>query len=246
MKIFKIAICILLTCLILCACTNKRLTPNGEKLIDNKTGIEYNVAPSCYEPIGLGTEYARSDRQGYDVTYYRIGELSPLEWLTDGEYNVYYANGVTLPSFDEMSFNRIVVCEEYDALISVKDITDASLVNKVIDGYKNAQETEYLGLKADAVYKLKFRSAIYPYIQYSLTYYEYTDGCKVQVNVDDITTYEYYTNDESVTITTAENSDGGWTVTYDYGKYFIRNEYTGDFFKVSDELADIVGNISYE
>ena len=246
MKVLKTAICVLLMCVALVSCANKRLTPSGDKLVDGKTDIEYNVAPMCYEPVSLGKEFARSDRQDYEITYYQMGELSTDEWLCDGEYNVYYADGVKLPTFEEMSINRILVCQEDEALISIKDITDEELVLAVIDAYKNGEATEYIGLKADIALKLKFRSAIYPYLQYSLSYYEYTDGCIIEDKTDDISSYKYFTTDKSVEITTTENDDGTYTVTYNYGKYFIRNESDGTFVKVSEELYKIIGSASDE
>ena len=246
MKVLKMAICVLLACVVLASCANKRLMPSGDKLVDGKTDIEYNVASASYEPVSLGKEFARSDRQGYEITYYQIGELSTDEWLCDGEYNVYYADGVKLPSFEEMNFNRILVCQEDEALVSIKDITEKKLVLAVIDGYKNGEASEYIGLKADVILELKFRSAIYPYLQYSLSYYEYTDGCIIEDKTDDISSYKYITADESVEITTTENDDGSYTVTYNYGKYFIRNESDGAFVKVSEKLHEIIGSVSDE
>lgn len=242
MKFLKVAICALLVCVLLCSCANKRLTPSGDKLVDKKTGIEYNVAPACYEPVSLGKEFARSDRQDYEVTYYQLGELSSEEWLCDGEYNVYYTDGVKLPSFDEMMINRVLVCREDQTLVGIKDITDESLVSAIIDGYKNGQATEYVGLKADVIYELKLRSPIYPYMQYTLSYYEYKDGCVLTDKTDDIENYKYFVSDDLVGITTEQNEDGSYTVTYNYGKYFIRNEADGSFIKLSDELGQIIGS----
>ena len=242
MKLLKVAICALVLCLLLCSCANKRLTPSGDKLVDGKTGIEYNVAPSCYEPVSFGKEFAKSDRKDYEITYYQLGELSSEEWLCDGEYNVYYTDGVKLPSFDEMMINRVLVCREDQTLIGIKDITDEALVAAIVDGYKKGQATEYVGLKADVIYELKFRSAIYPYLQYTLSYYEYKDGCVLTDKTDDIENYKYFASDDLVDITTEQNEDGSYTVTYNYGKYFIRNEADGSFVKLSDELGQIIGS----
>ena len=242
MRFIKIAICALVLCLLFCSCSNKRLTPSGDKLVDGKTGIRYNVAPVCYEPVTLGKEFARSDRQDYEVVYFLLGELSSSEWLCDGEYNVYYTDGVKLPTFEQMMINRILVCREDQNLIAIKDITDEALVDLVIDGYKSAPQTEYVGLKADVIYEIKFRSAIYPYIQYSLSYYEYKNGCVLTDKTDDIENYKYFASEDVVDITIVQNEDGSYTITYDYGKYFIRNEADGSFVRLSDEVGAIIGS----
>ena len=240
MKTVKTIMVVLLLCVLLVSCADARFASSGNVLVDNKTNIEYNVAPGCYEPVSLGKEVAKVDKGSYEKIYYQIGELSINEWLTDNSYNVFYADGVKLPTFEEMMFNRILVCEEYDQLVCINDITDSSLVSALIDGYNNGTPSKYMEFKADEVLKLKFRSAIYPYLQYSLTYYEYTDGCFFEDTTDDIENYKYLTNDEFVDITVDPNDDGTYTVRYDYGKYFIRNEADGTFVKVGEEVHEII------
>ena len=134
----------------------------------------------------------------------------------------------------------MLVCEEVDTLVSINDVTDAQSVKALINAYLNGERAEYIGLKADSVLKLKLRSALYPYIQYSLTYYEYENGCILKDTTDDIASYKYLTNDDGVEISVDQNADGSYTVTYNYGKYFIRNESDGTFVRVGQDVYDII------
>lgn len=240
MKILKAIFALVLVASVITSCSDGRISSDGDVLIDKQTNITYKVAPSCYEPVSLGKEHSKSNKQGYEKIYYLLGELSSNEWLTDSEYNVYYATGIKLPTLEEMSCQRLLVCEEGDSLVSINDVTDAQSVKALIDAYLNGERAEYIGLKADSVLKLKLRSAIYPYIQYSLTYYEYENGCILTDATDDIATYKYLADESEADISVEQNADGSYTVTYDYGKYFIRNESDGTFVRVGQEVHDIV------
>ena len=240
MKIIKTALIMLIACIALVSCANSRFSSSGTLLKDKHTNTEYNVAPSCYEPVSLGKEIAREDKGSYEKVYYQMGELSESEWLTDDSYNVFYAEGIKLPTFEEMMCNRLLVCKDTDQLVSLFDITDSTLVSAVIEGYLNGEPSKYISLGSHSVLKLKFRSAVYPYLQYSLTYYEYPDGCVYEDTTSDIENYKYLANDEFVDISVTENSDGTYTVRYDYGSYFIHNEADGTYVKVGKDLADII------
>jgi hypothetical protein len=240
MKILKAIFALMLIAALITSCSDGRVSSDGDLLIDKQTNITYRVAPSCYEPVALGKEHSRSNKQGYEKIYYLLGELSGNEWLTDSEYNVYRALGVKLPTLEEMNCQRMLVCEEGDTLVSINDVTDAQSVKALINAYLNGERAEYIGLKADSVLKLKLRSALYPYIQYSLTYYEYENGCILKDTTDDIASYKYLTDDDGVEISVEQNADGSYTVTYNYGKYFIRNESDGTFVRVGQDVYDII------
>ena len=243
MKILKTGIAIFISLILLVSCSSPRFSSSGETLIDNETGISYNVAPFCYEPTSLGEEISRFDNGAYEKTYYRIGDIAGEEWITDDAYNVFYAEGVKLPTLLEMSCNRLLVCEDGTQLIALRDITDGELVSAVIEGYVNGEPSKRVALGEHTALKLKFRSAVYPQLQYSLTYYEYKNGCVYEDVTDDLENYEYLVNDEFVDISVIENQDGTYTVRYDYGKYFILNEADGTYVKVSEDVAKIIGGV---
>ena len=240
MRSIKTVVLLLLACLLLSSCAGTRFSSDGSMLIDKNTKIEYNVAPSCYEPVSLGAEVTRDDNGSHKKTYYQVGTLSTDEWLTDDLYNVYYAKGIKLPTLEEMMCNRLLVCDDGEQLIALLDVTDADAVSAVISAYLNGEPSKYVSLGEHSSLKLKFRSAIYPYLQYSLTYYEYPNGCAYEDTTNDIENYKYLANDEFVDISVVDNGDGTYTVRYDYGKYFIRNESDGTYVKVGEDVASII------
>lgn len=239
-KIFVVVLLIALMMTCVCSC-NSKFNYDGDMLVNKKSGIKYNYAPFCYEPTELGKKYATQKISGIETVYYTIGDLPENEWLANEDLTVFYAEGVHLPTFEEMSPDRILVCEEDYTTSSVADITDSDTVAKIIGEYRNGFSFESSYVIANTKYSLKFRSSSYPYLQYSLSYLEYEEGLVISDKVENTEDYKYLFDEKDVEISMIQNDDGSTTVKYDLGKYFLYSKWDGVFVRIGSTLTDKIG-----
>lgn len=239
-KIFVAALLIAVTMICVCSCSSK-FNYDGDMLVDKKSGIKYNYAPFNYEPTELGKKYATQKVSGIEAVYYTIGDLSANEWLANEDLTVFYAEGVHLPTFEEMSPDRILVCEEDYTTSSIADITDSEAVTKILEEYKNGFSFESSSVIVSTKYSLKFRSSSYPYLQYSLSYLEYEEGLVISDKIESTEDYKYLFDEKEVEISLIQNDDGSTTVKYDLGKYFLYSKWDGVFVRIGSTLSDKIG-----
>ncbi len=113
------------------------------RTVNKKTGTAYNVAPACYQPIAVTEELYGS---GDENTYYALAGVDPAQWLY-GELGVLlYADGVTLPTLEQMNIGEIEM-KENDITLSDR-IMDASVIGEIISQYTSGENLTYLGGQA--------------------------------------------------------------------------------------------------
>lgn len=148
--------------------------------VDGRTGIAYHDAPGCYEPVAIGKEYAQLKYgRKTSVVFYEMGEMDPAKWLCEEGKTVFYADGVTLPTLTEMAPEQVHLCIEQASTMVLSTITDAEDIHALIDVWLNGEEVVYTGLEPNVNLRVKFESASYPGLYYSLIYLEYGDGTKM-------------------------------------------------------------------
>ena len=113
------------------------------------------------------------------VVFYEMGEMDPAKWLCEEGKTVFYADGVTLPTLTEMAPEQVHLCIEQASTMVLSTITDAEDIQALIDVWLNGEEVVYTGLEPNVNLRVKFESASYPGLYYSLIYLEYGDGTKV-------------------------------------------------------------------
>jgi hypothetical protein len=143
---------------------------------DKKTGIKYTDAPSCYEPVQLGDEYAKWKISGENVIFYEVKGMDPRQWLAEEGKTIFYAEDITLPGLRELAPVGIYICVEEDYSIALVEITDADDIQGIINLWENGEALSYPGITPEATYRLKFLSEKYPGIYYNLIYVKYSDG----------------------------------------------------------------------
>ena len=115
----------------------------GGAYVDHRANIKYIAAPSCYEPIEMSEEiYGEMDK----VKFFTIVGADPAKWLCEELGNVFYAEGVTLPTLSEMSIGSADV---FDAQKSITNsageelpfttIDDADTLTAIIEAYANGE-----------------------------------------------------------------------------------------------------------
>lgn len=152
----------------------------GNQYVDGRTDIRYTDAPGCYEPVAIGKEYAKIyyNRKA-SVTLHEVGGMDPAQWLCEEGKTVFYAEGVKLPTLNEMAPEKVHLCIEEAATMVLSTITDAEDIAALIDVWQNGEEVTYTGLEPNVNLRVKFESQTYPGLYYSLIYLEYGDGSKV-------------------------------------------------------------------
>lgn len=147
---------------------------------DNRTGISYTDAPACYEPNYIGKEYARwRYNSKSSIVFYRLGEMDPARWLCEEGKTVFYAEGETLPTLDQMAPDTVHLCVEEATTLILVTITDAEDIAALVDLYLNGEQITYSGLEPTLNLRVKFLSPVYPDLVYSVQYLEYSDGSRV-------------------------------------------------------------------
>lgn len=166
-----------------------------------KTGVEYNYAPVCYEPVTVGSKYAK-----YGSSWlYEVFGTAPTKWLSekyDGIGSVFYSTDSKLPSIGEFKADTIYICTVGDSVVSLADITDPEIIEKAVDLLENGERLESRP-EAEQYYHFKFASEEYSWLYYDVVFiqtyesnYLYNRGLKYTVEVGDLFS-DYVTNLES-------------------------------------------------
>lgn len=152
----------------------------NNQYVDGRTDIRYTDAPGCYEPVAIGKEYAKISYGGKaTVTLHEMGNMDPAQWLCEEGKTVFYAEGVTLPTLNEMAPDKVHLCIEEAVTMVLSTITDAEDIAALIEVWQTGEEVTYTGLEPAVNLRVKFESPTYPGLYYSLIYLEYSDGSKV-------------------------------------------------------------------
>lgn len=139
LKIFAAILATL--CILLCSCGKKYDFSTDEKgnLVNDKNGITYEIAPSCFEAIEVSDEVfaEQGDRQFFSIVG---GDTS--KFLCDTFGIIYYAKGTELPTLQEMGVDYVDVTEN-DVLVNT--VSDAELIDELKLICANAELAEYPG-----------------------------------------------------------------------------------------------------
>ena len=163
-----------------------------------KTGIEYNYAPVFYEPVSIGSKYAK---YGNSWLYEVLG-TAPTKWLSE-EYNgigsVFYSTDSKLPTISEFGADKIYICTVGENVVSLADITDKDIIDKAVSLLENGDRLESRP-ESEQYYHFKFASEKYPFLYYDVIFiqtsesnYLYNRGLKYTVEVGDLFS-DYVTN----------------------------------------------------
>ena len=173
---------VLCAALLLCGCSKlHKLHSDGDVYVDRTTGVSYSPLSSCYEPVSRGEEYAKLDLAGVRYTLHAIGELAPTEYLCTVYNDVYCAEGVRVPTFEEWDISALYVCTNtaMTAAALVLDAdngTDAQLIRSLRDAYLNGTRVTYPSFYTVAEsYTLRYAADNANGLYYCMTYIEYEE-----------------------------------------------------------------------
>ena len=172
---------LLATATLLCGCAkaNKIQMVGDGKYVDQKSGITYNEAPYCYEPISVSEKaYGRFGT----IDFYQIEGVSPEKWLTSTGV-VFYADGESVPALSDMNISYATV--EIDMNLNF-NISDSNVLEALKDAYVNGEAVTRPSPALPASnylinWMIKLADADRG-IYYSISYFEMSDGRKLLFN----------------------------------------------------------------
>ena len=224
------ALCLLAVCIgfAACSCGNEihTIETKANGCYDKNTGVNYLFAPSAYEPTAYEKETFGID--DFDGEYRRVSFtngniVDASDWLYAKDDGILaYNEKKALPSFDQLEVNMVNFCVEDTTSIILSTIDKDDEVADLIDLFKNGLVCERQTGDASDVYYVKFVSSVYP-IAYSVMYIEFESD---RYEYEETTKIDGYEFREGVSYT-VEETDGIYTISYNYGKYFIYDRSTG-------------------
>ncbi len=156
-----------------------------------KTGVEYNYAPVCYEPVTVGSKYAKYGNSWL----YEVFGTAPTKWLSekyDGIGSVFYSTDSKLPDIGEFAADTIYICTVGENVVSIADITDKEVIDEAVWLLENGERLESRP-EAEQYYHFKFASEEYSWLYYDVIFiqtsesnYLYNRGLKYTVEVGDL------------------------------------------------------------
>lgn len=192
MKSILRSLSLLMCCVLLfSACSNLNTFKfEDEQYKDTKNNITYLQAPLYYEAVKLiDGGVARVKRSvGEDLVLYAVEGADRKEMLANDQYELYYAEGVTLPKVWDMNVSEIYICQTKLISAQIASVNKAEDVAALIELYKNGtsfSKTKVSMEQAKGHYYLKFVSKDYPSIYYCLEYLEFEEEVLVYETIKD-------------------------------------------------------------
>ncbi len=140
--------------------------------------LAYLPASATYEPTAVGAPYAYYKRA--DLTLYAIGDEDPTLWLTEayagGATTIFHAESITLPTWETLAPERMLVCASDVVTFCVLEVADADVIAAVLGAFLGGEAAERPTERSTLDYELKFASSAWPQFYMNLIYAEYADG----------------------------------------------------------------------
>lgn len=167
-------------CALSLASCKTTLKPGENGLYDDKNKISYSHASTVYEATALVKEYGKlalSSKESYVL--YTIPGADPTEILATEDYNIVYAEGVTMPTLVEMEPAILRICVDSETVREVANITDGAAVISLVQAFTNGKNIAYPAASPLRSYTVRFESTKYPGFFYTLTYVEYAEDVEI-------------------------------------------------------------------
>ena len=243
MRLVPLLLCAVL---LLTACnkpTALEMDVKNNSFTNTKTGVTYLRAPSCYEAISVlkDRKVARVQYKGMDdLTLYEIEFSAPESMIATEEGELFYVQGMALPTVWDMQPERVYVGQVGGSLdFAVALIEEAEDIEALTQIYRDAVPFPEKEMLDDTLlrtrYDLRFYSRNYPSFYYCITYWQFSEDVLVYEVIDSIESFvPSYSN--ALDITFEEDGDELCAV-YNFGK--------GILYDRDARLCYAVGNLVY-
>lgn len=179
-KMLTVALAALLCALSLASCKTT-LKPGDKGLYDSQHEIAYSHASTVYEATALVQEYGKlalTDKESYAL--YTVPGTDPTELLATEDYNILYAEDVTMPTLLEMAPSVLHICvDSSETVREVHRMDDVVAIAALVQAYTAGENLSYPAKTPLRSYKVRFESTEYPGFYYTLTYVEYAEELEI-------------------------------------------------------------------
>ena len=211
--------------------------------VNPDTGISYHAAPANYESKAVNKAELVASLGSADMeeTYlYAIDGVTTRQFLTTIYNDVFYADGIALPTLKEMGASRVLFTQTKVLTASLVQIEEADVLSKLVAAYGGVGFDSELMIFEDDCYRkldfrLKFESETYSSIYYTLDYYSYSKEITVWEPISDAEGFEIVY--PGVEVTTAEENGYLYAV-YHFGTDFLYDHVTGICYPLWDTLTE--------
>lgn len=237
-QVLKLLPLLLCSCMLLCACGKTPEMQYEEGVYTHpKTGVSYTYAPSYYEPI----EYEIKDAvatlgQAGNISVYPITGVDEKKMLCTEYYSILCAQGVALPSLlrdfkpDKVHVSKTkVLTGSYATISNADEIGTLTELFQSDYGFKVSEIDA--GLEKER-YDLKFESAEYPGLYYSIIYWSFEEDVLVYEVISDPSDLESSYPGIEVGV---EQYKGEYYAVYNFGKEILYDR--------TNELCYYAGNV---
>ena len=233
---------VLLTALavLLCACAKVPGMEEKDGTYTNpKTGITYVEAPWCYRAASYDPENAvariKNGKIDDNVLYAVNRTVSADRMLTTDDYRLFCAEGVTLPTMQEMQVTQVLIGQTVSITANYAVIKNAAEVKELVDLYCDGPffgfgQVVWVAMHYER-YELRFASEAYDGLYYYLEYYQCTEDVIIQERIDDPEDFDIKYAGASVS---TEEWNGEWYVNYNFGSRIIVDRASGRCYPVGD------------
>ena len=208
--------------------------------VNNDTGIAYRHAPINYESqnVNKSKTVAQSGKDDLEGNYlYAIEGADTNQYLTSIHNDLFYADGITLPTLAQMNPGQILFTRTKVLTASLLQINDPEIISDVVSAYGGIGIDEDLIIYEDDTlkynFRLKFASDAYPMFYYTLDFFGYNKELTVWEPIDDPNQFEIVYPGVEVTVAT----EGEYTyAVYHFGTDFLYDRATETFYPLGDAL----------
>ncbi len=203
--------------MLLASCSNlNTIKFKDEEYIDNKNNITYLQAPLNYEAVKIKENGVARVKQkvGDDIILYPVEGIGTEQMLANDLYEVFYAEGMTLPKVWEMGVSEVYICQTKEITAQLASINQAADVSALIELYRNGTTCpkEKISMEqSTGHYYLKFVSSTHPHLYYCLEYLEFEEDVVIYEAIKDMSTFTPKYNGVLVTYEDYEYEENGQT-----------------------------------
>ncbi|MBQ9132125.1 MAG: hypothetical protein IJX62_06620 [Clostridia bacterium] len=230
----------LILSLLLCGCSKvPSMREKDGKYTQPKSGVTYLEAPGCYRASSYVKDrvVAKIENEKIDdnLLYAINDEVSAEKMLTTDDFRLFYAEGTTLPTLQEMAPHQIQLGQSDAITATYAIIKLAEDVNQLVDLY-----TQGPSFPSSAVvwvimdyekYELRFESTQYPGLHYYLEYYSCKQDVIIQEEIADPNDFAIRYDGAQVSV---EEWKGVYYATYNFGKGILIDRETGRCYPAGD------------
>ena len=247
--LLRLSSLLLLLLLLLTSCASvPKLEAEGGRYRNTKTGITYLEAPLCYKAASYQQSKAVariSEKKVEDVVLYQINDtLSPEQFLTTARFDLFYAEGTTLPTLAEMDPYRVHLGQSDAITVTFSLITEAKDIAALLSLYAGElhfAESEVLWVLMNVEkYELRFESEDFDGLYYYLDYYQCSEEVVIEEPIEDPESFTHRFAGVEVTVSEYK---GQYYAAYHFGHGILRDPATGICYPAWNLLSPYVEGI---